>query len=136
MQRRTVLSSLPFALLPVAGCASPGPGGVRDTRFRRTGDCAVENEGASVTVDGADVVVEGCVVGANGCAEARLAGTTLDDSELTVVVETFVPPDAEGCTQALVGRTYRATVGLADAPESVGVVHRGVGDDRTVARWP
>jgi aerobic-type carbon monoxide dehydrogenase small subunit (CoxS/CutS family) len=135
VRRRALLAAVPSLAVPLSGCsAGPPTAGVDDTGFRTTGDCRA-NDAATVAVDGSDVAVEGCVVGANGCADARLAAATLDGAALTVVVESFVPDDAEACTQALVGRAYRATVGLDAPPESVRVVHRGV-DDGTVATWP
>jgi hypothetical protein len=135
VRRRALLTAVPSLAVPLSGCSAGAPtAGVDNTDFRVVGDCPA-NDAATVTVDGSDVAVEGCVVGANGCADARLAAVTLDGAALTVVAESFVPDDAEACTQALVGRTYRATVALDASADSVRVVHRGV-DDGTVATWP
>jgi hypothetical protein len=111
VRRRALLTAVPSLAVPLSGCsAGPPTAGVDDTDFRVVGDCPA-NDAATVTVDGSDVAVEGCVVG-----DERL-------------------DDAEACTQALVGRTYRATVALDAPADSVRVVHRGV-DDGTVATWP
>jgi hypothetical protein len=139
MNRRALLAGVSTLAVSLAGCTSSAPvasDGVRSAELRRTGDCPADEAHASVVVDDTTVAVDGCITGPNGCAEARLDDATLDDSALRVVVESYVPDDAEACTQALVGRAYRATFELSDPPESVRVVHRGVGGPNVVARWP
>jgi hypothetical protein len=101
--------------------------------FEDTGECS-EPETATVDRSGSDVRVEGCVTGPNGCAIASLASATVEGDTLTVVVgtERDAPPDV-ACTEALVYRSYAATVTLDGDVGAVRVVHDAPGGRETVA---
>jgi len=139
MNRRTLLR----AVLPVvlAGCVGRGGGGgdgngdqprVTDRTFEDKGECSAP-ETASVDASSTEIRIDGCVTGPNGCAIASLDSATVDGGELTVVVTTDrdAPPDV-ACTEALVYRSYTATVTVDGDVASVRVVHDTPGGRETV----
>lgn len=117
------------------------PGGtpaIVDRTFRRTGDCRSDEAGTASVSFGADAVtVEGCITGNDGCQQAVLKRARYDPSDdtLTVVVTTNAADETpEACTQALVYRSYEATVSFEGGlPAEVSVVHDSIGDPREVA---
>jgi len=148
MDRRSLLRTAP--LLALAGCVGRGGGGdsddngdddggdgddqprVTDRTFDDTGECS-DPETATVDASTSSVRVDGCITGPNGCAVASLGSATVDGDELTVVVTTErdAPPDM-ACTEALVYRSYTATITLDGSVGSVRVVHDAAGGRKTV----
>ncbi|AZH27053.1 hypothetical protein [Haloplanus aerogenes] len=145
MDRRNLLRAAP--LLVLAGCVGRGGSGgddgdggddsddqprVTDRTFDDTGECSLP-ETATVDASASEVRVDGCITGPNGCAVARLDAATVDGDELTVVVTTErdAPPDV-ACTEALVYRSYTATITLDGSVGSVRVVHDAAGGRETV----
>jgi hypothetical protein len=131
MDRRTLLRAVvPVAL---AGCVgrggNDGDGGgggqpsVTDRTLDDTGECS-SPETATVEASSTAVRIDGCVTGPNGCAVASLDSATVDGTELSVVVTTErdAPPDV-ACTEALVYRSYAATITVDGDVASVRVVH-------------
>ena len=137
MDRRSLLRTAP--LLALAGCAGRGGSDddgddhprVTERTFDDTGECSAP-ETATVEVSASAVRVEGCITGPNGCAVASLDSTTVDSDELTIVVTTErdAPPDV-ACTEALVYRSYSATISLDGSVGSVRVVHGAAGARET-----
>ncbi|MEF8857216.1 MAG: hypothetical protein V5A16_07345 [Haloplanus sp.] len=149
MNRRTLFR----AVLPVvlAGCVGRGGGGgdgdggdsddgddgddqprVTDRTFEDTGECSAP-ETATVNASSPAIRIDGCVTGPNGCAIASLDSATVEGAELSVVVTTErdAPPDM-ACTEALVYRSYTATVTVDGDVASVRVVHDTPGGRETV----
>ena len=130
MDRRTLLRVAP--LVALAGCtgAGGGDGGdgspqITDRAFTDTGECASASpETATVDASSTAVRIGGCITGPNGCAVATLDSATVEGDELVVVVTTTrdAPPDA-ACTEALVYRSYGATITLDHRVSSVRVIH-------------
>ncbi|PSQ49151.1 hypothetical protein BRD12_05740 [Halobacteriales archaeon SW_12_67_38] len=80
------------------------------------------------------IVVEGTITGKNGCQTAVLDSVRRTDAGLVVTIATERDAATNAaCSMALVDIEYRFVVEADDAPESVIVVHRGVGDEKTVA---
>jgi hypothetical protein len=106
---------------------------VTDRSLSDTGECSTP-ETATVDASGSDVDIEGCVTGPNGCAAASLGSAAVEDGTLTVVVTTErdAPPDV-ACTEALVYRSYTATITLDGDVGTVRVVHETPGGRETVA---
>jgi len=139
MHRRTLLRAAP--LLALAGCTGRGDGGdtlrVTDRAFTDTGECThgdADAETATVDASSTAVRIGGCITGPNGCAVAALDSATVEGDELVVVVTTErdAPPDTS-CTEALVYRSYAATITLDHRVGSVRVVHDTPGGRETVA---
>ncbi|MDG5778177.1 hypothetical protein VB773_01565 [Haloarculaceae archaeon H-GB2-1] len=103
--------------------------------------CGQATNEASVAFDGeaTAVAVDGTISGSDTCKRARLRSVAYDASatRLDVVVETFtetVDGETPVCAQCLVDIDYHARVTFADElPESVRVIHRCRGDEKTVA---
>lgn len=108
-----------------------GSGSITSTTLEATGDCS--NPGtASVAFESPDVVVTGCIQGPNGCHQPVLQDDTIDGETLEVVVTTE-EQGGDVCTQALVQRSYEATIGFDGAlPATVTVVHDSMGERTTV----
>ncbi|WP_435067866.1 hypothetical protein [Haloplanus sp. C73] len=128
MHRRTLLRTTPLLLL--GGCAGGGGGDgddprVTDRDLTDTGECS-EGDSETATVDASTTTVRisGCITGPNGCSVASLDSATVEGDELVAVVTTErdAPPDTS-CTQALVYRSYAATIALDHRVTSVRVVH-------------
>lgn len=91
---------------------------------------------AGVTFEkgGSRIVVEGTITGKNGCQAAVLDSVRRTDAGLVVTIATERDAATNAaCSMALVDIEYRFVVEADHAPESVIVVHRGVGDEKTVA---
>ena len=91
---------------------------------------------AGVTFEkgGSRIVVEGTITGKNGCQTAVLDSVRRTDAGLVVTIATERDAATNAaCSMALVDIEYRFVVEADHAPESVIVVHRGVGDEKTVA---
>jgi len=137
MDRRALLRAVP--LLVLGGCLGSGGGGrvdrprVTGRAFDDTGECSTP-ETATVGVSVGEVRIDGCVTGPNGCAVASLDSATVADGDLVVVVTTErdAPPDV-ACTEALVYRSYAATITLDGDVGSVRVVHDTPSGRQTVA---
>lgn len=90
--------------------------------------------GATFEKGGSRIVVEGTITGKNGCQTAVLDSVRRTDAGLVVTIATERDAATNAaCSMALVDIEYRFVVEADHAPESVIVVHRGVGDEKTVA---
>jgi hypothetical protein len=141
MHRRLLIRALPLVVL--SGCVGGSGGGggddgddpprVTDRSLEDRGECS-DPEAATVETSDGEVRVEGCVTGPNGCAVASLGSATVEDADLTVVVTTERDaPDDVACTEALVYRSYVATIALDGDVGSVEVIHETPNGRRTVA---
>lgn len=82
---------------------------------------------------GSRIVVSGTIVGKNGCQTAVLDSVRNTQSGLVITIATKRDaPETAGCMGALVDIEYRFVVRVDTPPESVTVVHRGVGDKQTI----
>ena len=163
MDRRTLLASVSAAgVVTLTGCL--GDGGGEDTPSDNGTDTGTPTptpapeptltgsgfevdsvqsgtraDSAMVSTEGLDVVIDGVIWGADGCQTAELASTTLNDSELTVAVETTQGESAgDACTTGIVEIAYTATVEFSDGlPGAVVVTHdRGEGPETIVTTSP
>ncbi|WP_227352686.1 hypothetical protein [Haladaptatus salinisoli] len=100
-------------------------------------NCGNETQTATVSFEPSkkNVVVTGTITGSDSCAKPVLAGANVGkDGALTVKVETKKKDGATACTQCLTELEYRATLSFGGPiPESVKVVHRSLGETKTVA---
>ena len=153
MKRRDVLGlSGTLALAGIAGCLTNpvGDGGdpgdevgdpdeipdLVDSSFELKGSGPGEEDANRAEVSFDDVVtVEGYVIGRNGCYTAELAGASLENGELKVLVRAYDDADEdEMCTQQLVEIHYEATFEFeGELPERVVVEHDSMDDVRTVS---
>jgi len=145
MRRRTVLAAVATgAATATAGCtglpAWSGEGtttrsGVGKSTFTvRDAGCGTAGDEASVSAADATVTISGTVTVANGCRTAELAGASVTDGELRVVVASVEREGVEQCVQCLTDVVYDASLTLTDGlPERVVVVHEAQGERREVA---
>ncbi|WP_049901113.1 hypothetical protein [Halococcus agarilyticus] len=114
--------------------ATNGSAADRSFTVRETGGEVGNEASVAIENDGSRIVVTGTITGENGCQTATLDSVRTDAGEVRIVVATERAADAGTmCTQALVGISYRATVTVESQPASVTVIHRGAGDEKTVA---
>lgn len=92
------------------------------------GSARVTSEG-----DGSRIIVEGTIVGQNGCQSAVLDSVRQKGSELIVTIATEDGGETgRACSMALTELDYRFVVRRDSPPDSVTVIHRGAGGERTV----
>lgn len=103
------------------------------------GSCGGANEATvECRSDSPLVTVPGTILGRNSCRTAVLENAVYDDrsGSLRVVIGTEVDDrDSRGlCRYCIYGIDYEAVVAPRGPPETVVVVHRGVGGETVVAR--
>ncbi|WP_259519095.1 hypothetical protein [Halanaeroarchaeum sp. HSR-CO] len=162
MQRRQVLATV-TALLPLAGCASPGSPTDETTTTEPTTtserppngpkyegaeidvldvQCASGDEtAATASIVDATVVVEETIIGNNGCYVAKLDTIVHDEaeSELHVTVRSVEErAEDEACIECITAIDYEVTARFRGGhPDRVVVAHgRDGGDVREVASIP
>jgi len=145
MRRRTVLAAVASgAAAATAGCTrlpawsgdgtTAGPAAVDSSLTVRDASCGTGGDEASVSAEDATVSVSGTVTVANGCRTVELAGATVADGELRVVVASVEREGVQQCVQCLTEVVYDASVTLSGGlPERVVVVHESRGETREVA---
>ena len=116
--------------------SGPHPVTPTDTSFEvRSRECGVGEDRATVSFDADGVAVDGVVGGRDTCDTARLAGASLRDGTLEVVVEVYrETSDATvACAQCLTDVAYRFAARVpGGGPERVRVVHDAAGGRTTV----
>jgi len=145
MRRRTMLAAVASgAVTATAGCVrlpawsdegTAGGAGVSESSFT-VGDasCGEGSGEATVRAEDATVAVRGTVTVASGCQTAELAGASVDDGELRIVVASAEREGVEQCVQCLTEVAYSASVTPTEGlPERVVVVHEARGERSEVA---
>jgi len=111
------------------------PDGDAAATMTRLEDCPTDSGEATASVDGGDVAVRGCIRGADACTVAVLRRVAREDGELRIVVATEGRRDPdEACAEVVVDLGYEVAVAAGSRPETVVVVHDGVGGRTEVAR--